>query len=92
MDHNKFFTVELDESSEGTLRVMPTKYLDGLNPHKAIAEMQAYIETLENALEQHQNGPAVTPMTVHSIGALAFELELVRTFLNSFKQAYGTMH
>lgn len=92
MDHNKFFTVELDESCEGALRVMPTKYLDELNPQKAIAEMQAYIKTLENTLDEYQNSPAVTSMTAHSVGSLAFELELVRTFLNSFKQAYGTMH
>jgi hypothetical protein len=92
MNHNRFFTVEVDESSQETLRVMPTDYLEELHPHKAITEMQEYIETLENAMSQYEGGRVFNPVKVQGIGSLAFELELVRTFLASFKQAYGTMH
>ena len=92
MNHNRFFTVEVDNSSEQTLRVMPTEYLEELHPKEAISQMQEYIEALENALEQHRGGGAFNPMRMQGLGSLAFELELVRTFLASFKQAYGTMH
>jgi hypothetical protein len=92
MDHNRFFTVEVDESSDQTLRVMPTEYLEEMHPHKAIAEMQEYIETLEMTLKRNTEGRVQNPFNVKGIGSLAFELELVRTFLASFKQAYGTMH
>ena len=92
MDHNRFFTVEVDKSSGQTLRVMPTEYLEEMHPHEAIAEMQEYIETLEHTLLQYTQENAVNPLNVKGIGSLAFELELVRTFLATFKQTYGTMH
>jgi hypothetical protein len=92
MDHNRFFTVEVDESSDQTLRVMPTEYLEEMHPHEAIEEMQEYIETLENTLTRHERGTVINPLNVQGIGSLAFELDLVRTFLVSFKQVYGTMH
>ena len=92
MDHNRFFTVEVDESSAQTLRVMPTEYLEEMHPHDAIEEMQEYIETLEVTLNRYERKTFMKPMNVQGIGSLAFELELVRTFLASFKQAYGTMH
>lgn len=92
MNNNRFFTVEVDDSAEQTLRVMPTEYLEELHPQKAISEMQEYIATLENALELHKSRGAFNPPRIQGLGSLAFELELVRTFLASFKQAYGTMH
>jgi hypothetical protein len=92
MNKNRFFTVEVDDSAEQTLRVMPTEYLEELHPQKAISEMHEYIETLEDALEKHRGGGAFNPLRFRGLGSLAFELELVRTFLASFKQAYGTMH
>jgi phage terminase Nu1 subunit (DNA packaging protein) len=54
--------------------------------------MQEYTETLENALQQWQEQSMPIPAKIGKIGGLAFELELVQTFLASFKQAYGTMH
>ena len=92
MDHNRFFTVEVDESSAQTLRVMPTEYLEEMHPHDAIEEMQEYIETLEVTLNRYERKTVMKPLNVQGVGSLAFELELVRTFLASFKQAYGTMH
>lgn len=89
---NKFFTVQVDESTADSLRITPSKYLDELHPYQAIAEMQEYAQTLENALQQRQDASIPTPANIGKIGSLAFELELVRTFLTSFKQAYGTMH
>ena len=88
ISRNKFFTVQVDEFMGNSLRVSPSKYLDELHPYQAIAEMQEYTETLENALQQYQQQPA----KIGKIGSLAFELELVQNFLASFKQAYGTMH
>ena len=79
-------------SSAQTLRVMPTEYLEEMHPHDAIEEMQEYIETLEVTLNRYESKTVMKPMNVQGIGSLAFELELVRTFLASFKQAYGTMH
>ena len=92
MNNNRFFTVELDNASEQTLRVMPTAYLEELHPHEAIAEMQEYIETLEDVLVKKQNSETGHVFKLQGIGSLAFELELVRSFLASFKQAYETMH
>jgi hypothetical protein len=92
MSRNKFFTVQVDESAGDSLRVMPSKYLDELHPYQAIAEMQEYAQTLEDALQQCQKEFMPIPAKIGKIGGLAFELELVQTFLASFKQAYGTMH
>ena len=71
---------------------MPTEYLEEMHPHEAIEEMQEYIETLEMTLKRNSEGSVKNHFNVKGIGSLAFELELVRTFLASFKQAYGTMH
>lgn len=92
MSRNKFFTVQVDESTGDLLRVAPSKYLDELHPYQAMAEMQEYAQTLENALQQCQEESMPIPAKIGKIGGLAFELELVQTFLASFKQAYGTMH
>jgi len=92
MSQNKFFTVQLDESTGDLLRVSPSKYLDELHPYQAIAEMQEYTQTLENALQQCQEESIPIPAKIGKIDGLVFELELVQTFLTSFKQAYGTMH
>jgi hypothetical protein len=92
MSRNKFFTVQVDESTGDLLRVAPSKYLDELHPYQAIAEMQEYTQTLEDALQQCQQESMPTPAKIGKIGGLAFELELLQTFLASFKQAYGTMH
>ena len=92
MNPNKFFTVQVDESTGDLLRITPSKYLDTLHPYQAIAEMQEYTETLENALHHYQEESMPIPAEIGKIGGLAFELELVQTFLASFKQAYGTMH
>ena len=92
MSRNKFFTVEVDESADDSLRVTPSQYLDELHPYQAIAEMQEYAQTLEDALQQCQQASMPIPAKIGKIGGLAFELELVQTFLASFKQAYGTMH
>jgi hypothetical protein len=54
--------------------------------------MQEYTQTLENALQQCQEETIPIPAKMGKIGGLVFELELVQTFLASFKQAYGTMH
>lgn len=92
MTQNKFFTVQIDKSTGDLLRVTPSKYLNELHPYQAIAEMQEYTETLENALHQYQEASRPIPAKIGEIGGLAFELELVQNFLASFKQAYGTMH
>jgi len=92
MSRNKFFTVQMDESTADSLRITPSKYLDELHPHQAIAEMQEYAQTLENALQECEQASILLPAKIGKIGSLAFELELVRTFLTSFKQTYGTMH
>lgn len=92
MSGNKFFTVQVDEATGDLLRVMPSKYLDELHPYQAIMEMQEYTQTLEDALQQCQEESIPIPAKIEDIGSVAFELELVQTFLASFKQAYGTMH
>jgi hypothetical protein len=92
MSRNKFLIVQVDESAGDLLRVTPSKYLDELHPHQAIAEMQDYTQTLEDALQQCQEEFMPVPAKMGKIGGLVFELELVQTFLASFRQAYGTMH
>ena len=91
-NHNKFFKVQVDESTDQALRIIPSEYLEALNPHQAIVEMQEYIETLKNGLEQYRHEPMCEPMNIGKAGSLVFELELVRTFLASFKHVFGTMH
>ncbi len=91
-NQNKFFKVQVDESTDRALKIIPSEYLEELNPHQAIAEMQEYIETLENTLEQYRHKPMRKPTNIGKPGSLAFELEVVRTFLASFEDVYGTMH
>jgi hypothetical protein len=91
-NRNKFFRVQVDEAKGNSLTVTPSKYLDELHPYQAMAEMQEYAQMLEDALQQCQEASIPAPAKIGRIGSLAFELELVRTFLASFKQAYGTMH
>jgi hypothetical protein len=92
MNNNKFFTVEMDDISEQALRIMPTNYVEKLHPHQAIAELEEYIATLESVMEKYYQGNVTELKKMGRIGSIAFELELVRTFLTSFKQVYGTMH
>lgn len=92
MHHNRFFTVEMGESEEQPLVVKCSDYIEGLHPYQAIAEIEEYIDTLENAFEQYSEESEYGPVVTGKLGSLVFELELVRTFLSSFKRTYGTMH
>jgi hypothetical protein len=91
-NHNKFFKVQVDESEGQALTMIPSEYLDELNPYQAIAEMQEYIETLENALGRYSQDPTGVRANIGKAGSLAFEVDLVRAFLASFKHTFGTMH
>ncbi|MDY6951612.1 MAG: hypothetical protein SWE60_08875 [Thermodesulfobacteriota bacterium] len=90
--HNRFFTIETDPSGDKHLRLIPSKYVDELPPHQAIAEMEGYIEALKDALKKSSRQAASTPAEKGKVGSLAFEMELVGTFLSFFKKAFGTMH
>jgi hypothetical protein len=96
MYYNKFFTVEMGETAEQPLLVKCSDYVEGLHPHQAIAEMEEYMGTLEdalgNAFEEHSDESVYAPVNTGKLGAFAFELQLVQTFLSSFKRTYGTMH
>ncbi|MDY6837892.1 MAG: hypothetical protein SWH78_07955 [Thermodesulfobacteriota bacterium] len=72
--------------------MISSKYVDELPPHQAIAEMEGYIEVLKDALKRCSLEPMDTPTEMGRAGSLAFEVELVGTFLASFKRAFGTMH
>ncbi|MDY6987382.1 MAG: hypothetical protein SWQ30_04925 [Thermodesulfobacteriota bacterium] len=90
--HNRFFTVQTDPSRDEALRLIPSKYVDELPPQQAIAEMEGYIEALKDALKKSSRQTAGTPAEKGKLGSLAFEMELVGTFLSFFKKAFGTMH
>lgn len=90
--HNRFFTVQTDPTRDEALRLIPSRYVDELPPHQAIAEMEGYIEALKAALKECSRAPVGNPMKKGRVGSLAFEMELVGTFLALFKQAFGTMH
>ncbi len=72
--------------------MIPSEYLDELSPHQAMAEMEEYIETLENALDRYPQNPIGVRANLGKAGSLAFEVDLVRAFLASFKHTFGTMH
>ena len=91
LTQNKFFTVQAHESIDKALTLTPSKYVDELPPLQAIAEMEDYIKALEDILAERSHESTGT-MRTSRLGSLAFEIDLVRSFLASFKRVYGTMH
>ena len=63
MEKNKFFTVEVDDSLDEALRVMPTDYLEALHPHQAIAEMKEQLLGAE-VVGYHPVGHSLGPFRI----------------------------
>ena len=92
MHQNKFFTLEIGDAEGRTVTLKPSNYIETLHPHQAIEELKEYIQTLEQALDRYACAGSGIDEQVGNIGHLAFELELARSLVRFFKDAYSTVH
>ena len=99
MTFDTFFRIEIEEGCpEGlSIKIRPTRYMWGLHPHKAMAELEAYIDALYQALSRHRD-----PSTEEALNRLEnlkkarrrmlFELETCQDYLAQLKEQYKTIH
>ncbi len=96
MSFDKFFTVE-EEDSEGLgIRVRPTRYVRRLHPHKAMAELEAYIDALYQDMSEYQDALHEKvlhgPENLQKVGRVLFELETCQHYLTHLETHYKTIH
>ena len=99
MNFDTFFSIEIEEDCpEGlSIKIRPTKYMWGLHPHKAMAELEAYIGVLYQGLSGHRD-----PSTEEALNKqedlkkarrrMLFELETCQDYLAHLKEQYKTIH
>jgi len=99
MNFDTFFRIEIEEGCpEGlSVKIRPTRYMWRLHPHKAMAELEAYIDALYQALSRHRD-----PSTEEALNKqedlkkarqrMLFELETCQDYLAQLKEQYKTIH
>ncbi len=101
MKFDKFFSVsDLPEEDEDTggwgVKVEPSKRLQKLHPHKAIAELQEYVDGVKELLAHyHQTFDEEDFDKPENLGKLkkaAFELDVSESYLAYLKKHYQTVH
>ena len=101
MKFKKFFRVsdlpeESDDPEGWGVRVEPSKYLQKLHPHKAIAELQIFVNELKDVLKQyHQtftDQDLEKPEYFGKMRKVTFELDVSESYLGYLKKHYKTIH
>jgi len=101
MTFSKFFSVsDLHEGEEDLggwgVKVEPSKHLKKLHPHKAIAELQAYVDGLKDLLAYyHQtfsDEKLDKPENLAKVRKATFELDVSESYLSYLRKHYITMH
>ncbi len=98
MNFDTFFTIEIEENSPESLniRVKPTRYMWRLHPHQAMAELEAYIEVLDQALFSHRDPLTEEDLnqqeSAREVRRMLFELETCQDYLAYLKEEYKTVH
>jgi hypothetical protein len=86
---------ERDSSGWG-VSVKPSKRLQELHPHRAIAELQAHVDGLKDFLAQyqntHQDEDLEKPENLAKERKAAFELDVSESYLAYLKKHYTTIH
>ena len=95
MNFETFFTIE--EDSEGlSVKVRPTTYMVQLHPHRAMVELEFYIDTLHDALFPYQGAFSELdfdePESLKKRRGWVFELETCQDYLAHLKEHYQTVH
>lgn len=70
--------------------MVPSEYLRNLQPHEAIAKLNAHIESLEDDLRQYPNEDLEIPENFVKARMSAFELAVVQEYLTHLREAYET--
>ena len=91
MKENKLYTIITENDRETpSVRAEPSKYFLNLEPDKAIAELNAYIRSLEDDLRQYANVDLKVPENLQKSREVSFELEIAHYFLRRFKKEHGS--
>ena len=90
MIDNKLYTITKgkNETEGQEIGVEPTKYLMGLQPHEAIAELQSHVESLAEELEKCSGEDLDIPEHVEKIRNLVFEVEVAQSYLAQVFKAW----
>lgn len=90
MIENVLYTViKGEKDAEGQMiRVKPTKYLLGLNPHEAIDALQANVQTIAQRLEDCSQEDLELPKNVEKVRGLVFDLEIAQGYLAEVFKAW----
>ena len=102
MEFKEFFTVVkpgsegVEDSTGWQVAVKPTKFLEKLPPHKAIAELTEYTQDLKDTLTQYRqvltDEDLEVPKNFGKIRKAVFELDVAQSYLDYLKEHYTTKH
>ena len=101
MKFSKLFTVSnLSEDEEDMggwgVKVEPTKRLRNLHPHKAIAELQQYVDGVKELIayyhETFEEKDFERPESLAKMKKAAFELDVTESYLTYLRKHYQTIH
>jgi len=102
MEFKEFFTIAksssegVQDSTWGQVSVKPTESLQKLPPHKAIAELQTFVDGLKDVLQQYQQSFTEEDLEIpENFGKLrkaVFERDVAKSYLDYLKKHYTTKH
>ena len=101
MEFKEFFTVVngsegVEDSTGWQVAVKPTKFLEKLPPHKAIADLTEYTQDLKDTLTQYRqvltDEDLEVPKNFGKIRKAVFELDVAQSYLDYLKEHYTTKH
>jgi hypothetical protein len=90
--HNKFFNTVVEESGDEFIRIEPSEYVRSLHPHKAMAELRDFIDSLTDELDQYTDLDMQIPERLGEVRNMAFELHLAQNYLAHLQDNYSTIH
>jgi len=102
MEFKEFFTIGktssegAQDSTWGPVSVKPTEFLEKLPPHKAIAELQTFVDGLKDVLKKYQqtftDEHLQIPENFGKVGRAIFERDVAQSYLDHLKKRYTTKH
>jgi len=102
MEFEEFFTIAksssegVRDSTWGQVSVKPTESLEKLPPHKAIAELQTFVDGLKDVLEKYHQSfteeDLEIPENFAKVRKVVFERDVAHSYLDYLKKHYTTKH
>jgi hypothetical protein len=101
MKFSRFFRVlDLPEGEDDVggwgVKVEPSKHLQNMHPHEAIAELQVYVDGVKELLTYYQqvftDEELEKPENLGKLKKAAFELDVSNSYLSYLKKHYQTVH